>query len=105
MPNDGQLPVEVVRDLLGIARAMYAAFAEMGPEYKDHMFRLRGIGFQLQLALDKAAKGGPGTFAMRSAWLISEKAAADLGALVDKCMPAQLLIRATGERLAKKNRP
>ncbi len=104
MPNDVQLPVDVVRDLLGIARAMYAAFREMGPEYKDHMFRLRGIGAQLQLALDKAKQGGPGTFPHRSAWLIAEKASKDLGALVDKYMPAQLLIRATGERLAKKNR-
>ena len=100
-----QLPVEVVRDLLGIARAMYAAFETMGPEYADHMFRLRGIGFQLQLALDKAAMGGNGTFAMRSAWLISEEAAKNLGKLVDEHMPAQLLVKPTGERLARKNRP
>lgn len=105
MPNDGPLPVEVVRDLLGIARAMYAAFSKMGPEYGTHLMKLRGIGFQLQLALDKAKQGGPGTFAMRSAWLISEKAAQDLAAMVDKYMPAQVLIRATGERLARKNRP
>jgi hypothetical protein len=104
LPNDAQLPVEVVRDLLGIARAMYAAFQSMGPEYQTHLHKLSGIGYQLQLALEKAKQGGPGTFAMRSAWLISEKAAADLASLVDKYMPAQVLIRATGERLAKKNR-
>lgn len=83
---------------------MYAAFQAMGPEYETHLLRLRGIGFQLQLALEKAKQGGPGTFAHRSAWLISEKAAADLGALVDKYLPAQLLVKATGERLAKRNR-
>lgn len=77
MPNDGQLPVEVVRDLLGIARAMYSAFQGMGPEYSTHLHKLSGIGYQLQLALDKAKQGGPGTFAMRSAWLISEKAVAN----------------------------
>lgn len=104
MPNDGPFPAEVARDLLGLARAMYAAFQGMGPEYRDHLMRLRGIGYQLQLALDKARQGGPGTFANRSAWLIAEKAAQDLGTLVDKYMPAQLLIRATGERLAKRDR-
>lgn len=104
MPNDGPLPVEVVRDLLGIARAMYGAFEKMGPEYSSHLMKLRGIGRQLQLALDKAKLGGPGTWPMKTAWAISEEAAQDLGALVDKHMPAQLLIRAMGERLAKKNR-
>jgi hypothetical protein len=104
LPNDGALPVEVVRDLLGIARAMYAAFQQMGPEYGDHLFKLRGIGYQLQLALDKAKQGGPGTFANRSAWLIADKAAKDLAALVDKYMPVQILITATGQRLTKKNR-
>jgi hypothetical protein len=104
VPNDGPLPVEVVRDLLGIARAMYAAFQSMGAEYETHLLKLRGIGYQLQLSLEKAKQGGPGTFPHRSAWLIAEKAAADLGALVDKYMPAQLLIKATGERLSKRNR-
>lgn len=102
MPNDGQLPVEVVRDLLGIARAMYAAFQGMGPEYGERLMKLRGVGYQLQLALEKAAKGGPGTFAHRSAWLISEKAAADLAEMVDAFVPARALVRAAGERLAKK---
>lgn len=104
MPNDGPLPVEVVRDLLGIARAMYAAFSAMGPEYRNHLMRLRGVGFQLQLALDKAKLGGPGTMQMRSAWLIAEKAAVDLASMVDAYVPAQALVRAAGERLARKNR-
>jgi hypothetical protein len=104
VPNNGQLPVEVVRDLLGLARALYSAFVEMGPAYDDHRFKLRGIGVQLQLALDKAKQGGPGTFAMRTAWLIAEQAAADLGAMVDKYMPAKVMIDGVGKRLAKKNR-
>lgn len=103
MPHEGPLPVEIVRDLLGVARAMYAAFVEMGPEYETHRSKLRGIGYQLQLALEKAGRGAPGTLAHRSAWLIAEKAVADLGGLVDKYMPAQLLVKATGKRLAKKS--
>ena len=104
MPNEGPLPVEVVRDLLGVARAMYAAFEKLGPEYSEQRFRLRGVGFQLQLALDKAAQGGPGTFANRCAWLIAGKAAKDLGEIIGERVPALALIQASGERLAKKNR-
>lgn len=84
---------------------MYAAFAEMGPEYDEQRFRLRGVGFQLQLAIEKAENGGPGTFANRSAWLIAEKAAQDLGAIVGEQVPAIALVRAAGERLAKKHKP
>lgn len=104
MPNEGQLPIEVVRDLLGLARALYAAFGEMGPAYDDQRFRLRGIGYQLQLALNRASQGGPGTFAHRCAWLIAEKAAKELGELVAADVSAKALVQATGERLAKKNR-
>jgi len=100
--HDDPIPAEVVRDLLALARALYAAFAKMGPAYDGQLFKLRGIGFQLNLALEKAAKGKAGTFANRSAWLIAEKATADLGALVDAYLPARALITATGERLAKK---
>lgn len=102
--NNGQLPVEVVRDLLGIARALYSAMSGMGPAYSDQLFKLKGIGYQLQLALEKAAKGGPGTFSHRTAWLIAEKAAQDLAGLIDHYVPAKLLITATGERLARKNK-
>lgn len=100
MSHEDKIPVEVVRDLL----ALYSTFAKMGKAYDKQLFALRGIGFQLQLALEKAEKGGPGTFANRCAWLIAEKATADLGALVDAYLPAKALITATGERLAKKNK-
>ena len=105
MPNEGPVPVEVVRDLLGIARAMYAAFESMGPEYSDQKFKLRGIGYQLQLALERAGEGGPGTFKNRCAWLIASQAAKDLGALVDAGVPEEVVVRAAGERLAKRNLP
>jgi len=104
MPYDEPLPVEVVRDLLGIARALYAAFAKQGGASDAQLLRLRGIGYQLNLALEKAEQGKAGTLANRSAWLIAEKAAADLGELVDGYVPAKALIAATGDRLAKKNR-
>lgn len=103
MPNDGPIPIEVVRDLLALARALYATFQSMGPGYSDQLFRLRGVGFQLTLALEKAEGSKPGTFAHRSAWLIADKAAQDLGELVDVYLPAKALISATGDRLRKRN--
>jgi hypothetical protein len=96
------LDVSVVRDLLGVARSLYAAFVAMGPAYDDQRFRLRGIGLQLALAIEKAGQGGPGTFANRCACLIAEKAAADLGAVIDEHFPAKSLITATGARLGRK---
>ena len=94
-----------MRDLLGVARALYAALAEMGPEYSEQRFRLCGVGHQLQLALQRASEGGPGTFKNRCAWLIADQAAKDLGEIVGEAVPAQALVRAAGERLAKKNIP
>lgn len=94
-----------MRDLLGLARAMYAAFAELGPEYDEQRFTLRSVGFQLQIALERAAQGGPGTFANRCAWLIADKAAQDLSAIIGEQVPAKALVKAAGSRLAKKNLP
>jgi hypothetical protein len=103
VPNDGQIPVESLRDLLGLARAIYATLATMGPAHADQLFRLRGIGYQLALALERASQGGPGTFPHRCAWLIAEKAVQDLGDLIaEDALPAKALITASGERLLRK---
>jgi hypothetical protein len=104
VPSDAQIPIESLRDLLGLARAVYATLAGMGPAYSDQLFRLRGIGYQLTLALERASQGGPGTFPHRAAWLIAEKAVEDLGALVAEDLPAKALITASGERLLNKPR-
>ena len=103
MPNEGPIPVETVRDLLGIARARYAAYGEMGPGYEDQRHKLKGIGYQLQLALQRVREGGPGSFKHRAAWLITSKAGDDLMAMVDVYLPARTLLKATSERLARKN--
>lgn len=102
MPNEEPFPFEAVRDLIGIARALYLAFKGMGPAYVTHMGKVASIGNQLQRAVEKAKKGGPGTWNHTTAWLMAEQAAKDLGTLVDKYMPATVLIRASGERLARK---
>ncbi len=102
MPHDGPIPLDALRDLLALARSLYAAFVAMGPAYDDQRFKVRGIGSQLALALQRAQEGGPGTFKHRAAWLIAEKAIADLGDVVAADLPATALIAASGERLLKK---
>lgn len=102
MPNDGPLPIETVRDLLALARALYAVFSKMGKGYDAQLLKLRGIGYQLNLALERANESKPGTFKHKNSWLIAEKAVKDLGELVDVYLPAKTLITATGERLLKK---
>jgi hypothetical protein len=102
VPYDGPIPIDALRDLIALARALYATFVTMGPAYDDQRFKLRGIGSQLTLALQHAESGGPGTFKHRSAWLIAEKAIADLGEIVGAEMSARALIVASGERLLKR---
>ena len=102
MPHDGQLPLEVVRDLIALARALYAAFGAMVPGYGAQRTKLAGIGSKLARALEKAQKGGPGTWNHKTAWLMAEEATKELGELVDVFMPAKALIKATGERLLRK---
>jgi hypothetical protein len=103
VPNDGQIPLEALRDLIALARALYAALRNMGPGYSDQLFQLRRIGAQLTLALEKAENSKPGTFAHKSAWLISEDAVRDLGQLVDVYLPARNLLAAASERIFRKS--
>lgn len=93
MPNNVPFPTEVARDVLGLDRAMYAAFQGMGPKYRDHLLR-QGIDYQLQLALEKSRQAPAPSLAAPPG--SSPRATEDLGALVDKSMPAQLLLPATG---------
>jgi hypothetical protein len=104
VPNESPFPVEIARDLLGLARALYLAFVERGPAYDEQRWKLRGIGGQLQLAIERGQQGGPGTLANRCDWLIAEKAAKDLGELVGEHFSAKTLLRVTAERMARKNR-
>ena len=101
MSHEDKFPVEVAQDLLAITRALYVLYSGYGPAFADQAFRLRGIGRQLHLAIERAAEGGPGTFKNRCAWLITEEAIQHLGEVVGDVRGAAL-IEATGQRLAKK---
>jgi hypothetical protein len=71
----------------------------MGKGYERQMEKVTQIGAKLGRALDRAQKGGPGTWNHRTAWLLAEEATQELGQVVDVYLPA---ITASGERLLKK---
>jgi hypothetical protein len=101
VPNDAQFPIAVAEDLLSLTRALYAHYGSLGPAFDQQVLKLRGIGSQLHLAIEKAERGGPGTLFHRAAWLIAEQAVKDLGELVGDVRGAAL-IEATGGRLLKR---
>lgn len=102
MPHDGPIPLDALRDLIALCRALYLTFKGMGKGYDKQLTQLAQIGAKLGRALDKAERGGPGTWNHRTAWLMAEEATKELGTVVDVYLPAKALITASGERLLKK---
>ena len=103
VPDDGpRLPLEAVKDLRAIARALYLALGKMGPAHEAQRFKVQAIGRQLNLAIEKATKGAPGTWHHTTAWLIAERATEELTAMIDVYLPARALITAAGERIRRK---
>jgi len=102
VPHDGPIPLDALRDLIALCRALYLTFKGMGKGYDKQLTQLAQIGAKLGRALDKAEKGGAGTWNHRTAWLMAEEATKELGTVVDVYLPAKALITASGERLLKK---
>ena len=102
VPYDGPIPLDALRDLIALTRALYVTFKGMGQGYDTQLSALPAIGAKLPRALAKAREGGPGTWPHRTAWLLAEEATQALGEAVDVYLPAKALITASGERLLKK---
>lgn len=85
------LPVEALRDLLGIVRSLYAA----GLENKGHPIELetlRHIGTELASALTLATTCEPMSLGHVSAWNRAERATKMLCELVAESMPLRPLL-------------
>ncbi len=96
-PRDAQLPIEALRDLLGIVRALFAAWtrAKVGP---IELEELAHIGRELKSALDMAKKTEPGTLGHRAAWSRAEEATRRLGHLVGKLEPLHPVLESAVKR-------
>ncbi|MFZ5893037.1 MAG: hypothetical protein ACOY0T_18400 [Myxococcota bacterium] len=95
--RDAKIPLEALRDLVGICRALYAAWKKerVGP---IELEELAGIGKDLSDALRLARKTEPGTLGHRAAWSRAEEATRRLGHLVGKLEPLHLTLEAATAR-------
>jgi hypothetical protein len=101
----GPFPREIVRDLLGITRAIYRAeIAADLPLAETRCSQLAEVGKQYRLALE-LAESGPGTMGSRAAWGWAEKATAALGEIVANSAELGLMVSASAAKLKRQNRP
>lgn len=103
MPHDAPLPLDALRDLIALTRALYVTFRGMGAGYDRQLHELKQIGAKMNRALERVEKRNvPGTWDHTTAWILAEEATKELGRVVDVYLPAKALITASGERLLKR---
>lgn len=95
-------PRDVVRDLLGIARALYRAERAKALPDPSWLARLADAGRLLRRALDMAGKHGPDTLGGRAALDWAEKGTEALGQLVADSEPIARAVAATAARLRRR---
>jgi hypothetical protein len=76
-----RLPARVVRDLIGIVRAMYFAWQERGVP-AGRLDELVRVGRELRDALELAQRTEPDTVGHRAAWSRAERATAALCVMI-----------------------
>jgi hypothetical protein len=90
-------PVETLRDILGIARALYLDWAPYaGPIELDE---LMAVGAELRGSYQRLLKARPGTAAYQSALTKADHATQRLAALLGEHTSTRALVRAAGAKL------
>ncbi len=104
MPDraDTQLPLESVRDLLGIVRALYASWKTAGAGPIE-MEELRSIGEDLRDALRMASKSNPCSRPHRAAWAKAERATLRLGDILNERDNVKGLVSQQSQRIGFKS--
>ena len=80
-PGEEHLPLEAVRDLLGVVRALYRAWRDQGRPANE-LAHLETIGKDLRAALDLARRAPPPSLGHAAAWARAERATKALGQIV-----------------------
>jgi len=96
-PRDARIPLQALRDLVGICRALYAAWKKERA-HPIELEELAGIGKALAEALTLARKTEPDTLGHRAAWSRAEEATQRLGHLIGKLEPLHLTVEAATAR-------
>ena len=90
-------PIETLRDVLGIARALYVEWVPYaGPIELDE---LRVVGAALRDAYERVLRARSGTAAYTTAWTKADQATQRLGILLGEHTSTRALVRAVGSRL------
>jgi hypothetical protein len=95
-----RLPIEAVRDLLGICRALYAAKKREGAPL-PLLDELAVVGEKLKQALELGQKTQPDTLGHRAAWAHAEEATARLMKLVTLSLPLAPTVEAAVIRVRR----
>jgi hypothetical protein len=103
MPPDASFPVEAVRDLLGIARALFAA-RQRELATQPELDELAAIGKKLALAL-KLSKSSKGSLGAKAARKHAEEACTRLGRVISQSLPAALVVEAACVRVRRRQGP
>jgi hypothetical protein len=93
MPRQGPLPLEAVRDLIGICRALFAA-RKLEHAPKTELDELAEIGANLKRALELGRKTEPNTVGHRAAWDKADMATERLMRVISVSMAAAPLVEA-----------
>ena len=92
-----QPPIETLRDILGIARALYVEWSPYaGPIELDELLT---VGSDLRSAYQRLLRARPGTAAHRAAWDQADQATQRLGVLMGEYTSTRAIVRAVGKRL------
>lgn len=101
MSRRDRLPLEAVRDLLGIARALFAAWKRDVGTSKPDLDELEAIGRKLREALALAHRTEPDTVGHRAAWDKAEEACSRLCRLISLNTPIAPTIEAAAVRIRR----
>lgn len=80
------LPVEALRDLLGITRALYRAGRDDAPGDLERLRKLERVGKTLRAVL-QASGAAPGTSTHVEAWAAAERAVRELREVAAEALP------------------
>src|SRR5262245_26203197 len=103
LPQHGQLPIDRVRDLLGIARAMYAAERKRNPG-SWRVQRIAAAGKAFSTALELAAGSAPNTMGHRASWMHAQRGIELLSECIDLTMALGPVLEAAGARVRARSR-
>jgi hypothetical protein len=90
------VPVDALRDLIGLVRAIRAAKSTAAPAV---LARIDSVGAELVAAYELAVSSTPGTLGMRAAWVRAEEATRAAGDLVSMTDGAEEIVTAARARV------